>query len=175
MTFEVGTDKLFRNICNYQSTLCNIPKERRHYLCSGGSLKPSLFHTTGCCIFIYSFTNSFIHSFIHSPFPHPGYVFSETLTSSVRVKCWWNIREPSRYFSCCKWVLTYAMKTYGRVILDSCMFSFTFRPPSRRGEIGRYPMNRFLDGPPSRSGYLVEEKTVPTSESLTSILRFSSS
>jgi len=36
---EDGTDRLSRNVGNYQSTLRNIQEERRYNLCSGGSLK----------------------------------------------------------------------------------------------------------------------------------------
>jgi hypothetical protein len=36
---EDRTDRLFRNVGNYQYTLRNIPEERMHNLCSGGRLK----------------------------------------------------------------------------------------------------------------------------------------
>jgi hypothetical protein len=39
LTLEDGTDKLSRNIGDYQSTLHNIPEEQRFNLHGGGSLK----------------------------------------------------------------------------------------------------------------------------------------
>jgi hypothetical protein len=36
---DYGTDRLCRNVGNYQSTLRNIPEERRSYLHRSGSLK----------------------------------------------------------------------------------------------------------------------------------------
>jgi hypothetical protein len=37
--FEDGADRLSRNVGNYQSTLRNIPEERRFRVRRGGSLK----------------------------------------------------------------------------------------------------------------------------------------
>jgi hypothetical protein len=39
LTLENGTDSLFRNVSNYQSTLCNSPQERRPRLHHGLGLK----------------------------------------------------------------------------------------------------------------------------------------
>jgi hypothetical protein len=39
LTLEDGTDRLFRNVDNYQSSLSNTPEERRSCLHRGGSLK----------------------------------------------------------------------------------------------------------------------------------------
>jgi hypothetical protein len=39
LTLKDGIDSLSRNVGNYQSTLRNIPEERRSHLHSGGSLK----------------------------------------------------------------------------------------------------------------------------------------
>jgi len=35
-TLKDGTDRLFRKVRKYQSTLCNIPEERRYHLHRGG-------------------------------------------------------------------------------------------------------------------------------------------
>jgi hypothetical protein len=39
LTLKDGTDRLSRNVCNYQSTLSNISEVRRSHLHRVGSLK----------------------------------------------------------------------------------------------------------------------------------------
>jgi len=53
LTLEDGTDRLFRNVGNYQSTLHNIAEERRSHLDSGGGLKS--------CKVILAGTDEFLH------------------------------------------------------------------------------------------------------------------
>jgi len=42
-TLQDGTDRLSRNVANYQPTLRNIPEDRRAHLQRGGSVKSLFF------------------------------------------------------------------------------------------------------------------------------------